>query len=40
MNVLTAYMTATTLMQSVQTSLDPIAVFAAHHIMEMAKRAY
>ena len=39
MNVLTTYMTVT-LMQTVQTSLDPIAVFATHHIMEMGKSAY
>ena len=39
MNVLTTYMTAT-LMQTVQTSRDPIAVFATHHIMEMEKSAY
>ena len=37
MNVLTTYMTAT-LMQTVQTSRDPIAVFATHHIMEMEKK--
>ena len=39
MNVLTTYMTVT-LMQTVQTSWDPIAVFATHHIMEMGKSAY
>ena len=39
MNVLATYMTATTLMQTVQTSRDPIAVFATHHIMEMGKSA-
>ena len=39
MNLLTTYMTVT-LMQTVQTSRDPIAVFATHHIMEMAKSAY
>ena len=38
MNVLTTYMTAT-LMQTVQTSRDPIAVFATHHIMDMGKSA-
>ena len=38
MNVLTTYMTAT-LMQTVQTSRDPIAVFATHHIMHMGKSA-
>ena len=38
MNVLTTYMTAT-LMQSVKTSRDPIAVFATHHIMDMGKSA-
>ena len=40
MNVLATYMTATTLMQTVQTSREPIAVFATHHIMEMEKSAY
>ena len=40
MNVLATYMTATTLMQTVQISLDPIAVFATHYIMEMEKRGY
>ena len=40
MNVLTTYMTATKLMQTVQTSRDPIAVFATHHIMQMEKSAY
>ena len=39
MNVLTTYMTAT-LVQTVETSRDPIAVFATHHIMEMEKSAY
>ena len=38
MNVLTTYMTAT-LMQSVKTSRDPIAVFATHHIIDMGKSA-
>ena len=38
MNVLTTYMTAT-LMQTVKTSRDPIAVFATHLIMEMGKSA-
>ena len=38
MNVLTTYMTAT-LMQSVKTSRDPIAVFVTHHIMDMGKSA-
>ena len=38
MNVLTTYITAT-LMQTVQTSWDPIAVFATHHIMEMGYSA-
>ena len=39
MNVLATYMTATTLMQTVQTSRDPIAVFATHHIMEVGQSA-
>ena len=38
MNVLTTYM-AVTLMQTVQTSRDPIAVFATHHIVDMGKSA-
>ena len=38
MNVLTTYMTAT-LMQTVKTFRDPIAVFATHHIMDMGKSA-
>ena len=38
MNVLTTYMTAT-LIQTVQTSRDPIAVFVTHHIMDMGKSA-
>ena len=38
MNVLTTYMTAT-LMQTVQTYRDPMAVFATHHIMDMGKSA-
>ena len=38
MNVLTTYITAT-LMQTVQTSRDPIAVFATHHIMEVGQSA-
>ena len=38
MNVLTTYMTAT-LMQTVQTSQDPITVFATHHIMDVGKSA-
>ena len=38
MNVLTTYMTAT-LMQTVQTSRDPIAVFVTHHIMDIGKSA-
>ena len=38
MNVLTTYMTAT-LMQTVQTSRDPMAVFTTHHIMDMGKSA-
>ena len=38
MNVLTTYMTVT-LMQTVQTSRDPIAVLATHHIMDMGKSA-
>ena len=40
MNVLASYMTATTLMQTVQTSRDRIAVFATHDITEMEKSAY
>ena len=39
MNVLTTYMTAT-LMQTVQTSRDPIAVFVTHHIMDIGKSAF
>ena len=38
MNVLTTYITAT-LMQTVQTSRDPIAVVATHHIMEVGQSA-
>ena len=38
MNVLTTYITAT-LMQTVQTSQDPIAVFATHHIIEVGQSA-
>ena len=38
MNVLTTYMTVT-LMQTVQTSRDPIAVFVTHHIMDIGKSA-
>ena len=38
MNVVTTYMTAT-LMQTVQTYRDPMAVFATHHIMDMGKSA-
>ena len=38
MNVLTTYMTAT-LMQTVQTYRDPMAVFATHHVMDMGKSA-
>ena len=38
MNVVTTYMTAT-LMQTVQISRDPMAVFATHHIMDMGKSA-
>ena len=38
MNVLTTYMTAT-LIQSVKTSRDPIAVFATQHIIDMGKSA-
>ena len=38
MNVLTTYMIAT-LMQTVQTSQDPIAVFATHHMVEVGKSA-
>ena len=38
MNVLTTYITAT-LMQTVQTSRDPIAVFATHHIMDVGQSA-
>ena len=38
MNVLTTYVTAT-LMQTVQTSRDPIAVFATHHIMDVGQSA-
>ena len=38
MNVVTTYMTAT-LMQTVQTYRDPMAVFATHHVMDMGKSA-
>ena len=38
MNMLTTYMTAT-LMQTVQTYRDPMAVFATHHIMDMGESA-
>ena len=38
MNVLTTYITAT-LMQTVQTSRDPITVFATHHIMDVGQSA-
>ena len=40
MNVLATYMTATTLIQTVQTSRDLTAVFATHDIIEMGKSAY